>query len=170
MADFDFKWNENNRLPRNFYFKWNENKRLPRTPVRDAALLLLIIWNSCTFQSFPHYIVHIIIVDAKLYSTIASSMGFTSLKTRFHRTQDTPFLRRIPYVCEYKTRIFSWCVILKIRGLPYNDGLGIKSRWGEIFRPSRPALGPTQPPVQWVPGLSRGSRAARVWCWPLTPF
>jgi len=26
----------------------------------------------------------------------------------------------------------------------------------EIFRPSRPALGPIQPPVKWVLGLSRG--------------
>ena len=37
------------------------------------------------------------------------------------------------------------------------DGTGIKSRWGEIFRSSIPALGATQPPVQRVPGLSRGN-------------
>ena len=36
------------------------------------------------------------------------------------------------------------------------DGLESNPSGDEIFRPSILALGPTQPPVQWVPGLSRG--------------
>jgi hypothetical protein len=39
------------------------------------------------------------------------------------------------------------------------DGPGIESRWKQDFpHLSRPVLGPTQPPVQWVLGLSQGYR------------
>ena len=44
------------------------------------------------------------------------------------------------------------------------DGPGSNPGEDEIFRPSRPALGPTQLPVKWVPGLSRELSAAGACC------
>jgi hypothetical protein len=42
------------------------------------------------------------------------------------------------------------------------EGPGIESRWERDFSHlSRPSLRTTQPPIKWVPGLSRGLRCGR---------
>ena len=69
--------------------------------------------------------------------------------------------RRAVCVCVCVCVCVVWCVCVCVCGLGSSvgivtdyglDGPGSNRGGDEIFRPSTPAL----PPVQWVPGLSRG--------------
>jgi hypothetical protein len=71
-----------------------------------------------------------------------------------------------------QTRLHNICIFHSNEANRYGlDGSGIEYRRGRDFpNPSTPALEPTQPSVQLVPGSYSGDKVAGAWRWPPTPI
>ena len=98
--------------------------------------ILCLIINPVEFQQV------ILIFKRSVMITIRNCLSFNQL-TRKYKSQEYLFIcwagSSVGIVTDY--------------GL---DGPGSNPGRDEIFRLSRPALGPTQSSVQWVTGLSQG--------------
>ena len=138
-------------------------------------------WRSDQIKSISYFVtVHTKLRDGKLSSTVLTRwIFFTFISIKLVQTISCSVL----YAClsrRFFLKILWFKLLLSFYSGPgcsvgiatgYGlDGPGIESRWGRDFpHLSRPALGPTQSPVQWVPVLSWGWRASGACCWPLTP-
>jgi hypothetical protein len=84
------------------------------------------------------------------------TQNFTVWEFRFLSSCHNSHKNTVKYSCLYVSHVRGRNSAVSIATRYGVDGPGIESRWGRNFpHLSRLALGPTQPPKQWVPGLSR---------------
>ena len=102
-------------------------------------------------------------------SHVLSLYAFDSLTLNFSYTWTTTEFNMRRYFVELYSYICGLCRSVRIETVYGLEGPGSNPGGDQIFRPSTPALGPTQPSVIWVPCLSWGLSAAGACCWPLTP-
>jgi hypothetical protein len=141
----------------------------PFQPSRPTPTKTFIFVSSdLTFltlgKSFPTFREHYELSNNVFYIPIRQTQSNSGVRTSY--------IYVCMYVCMYIYRLYI-CGPGNSVGIATDYGLddpGIESRWRRDFsHTSRPALGHTQPTVQWVPGFS-GGKAAGAWCCPPALF
>jgi hypothetical protein len=127
---------------------------------------------SCTVAVFSYTLVLTLCVKLVIYRDIYRYIPVLDRDARSteHKIVSVCLSVRVLHVLNWTQRLYvkfiferSWCSIVSVTTVRASH-----SGSGKIFLFSALAVGLTQPPVQWVPGICSGGKGAAAWCSLLT--